>query len=80
VRAVLVGGAQMFSFDGEGEPTRDIGSRNVRATRVALERACVDVRAAATGGDTGRTVRVDVGEAKVTVREAGGAEEALFTR
>ena len=38
------------------------------------------MRAAATGGDKGRTVRVYVGEALVTVKEPGGHEVALFAR
>jgi chemotaxis protein CheD len=69
--AVLVGGAQMFA-DG-----MEIGARNERAVRAALQRARVPVTAAATGGRVGRTVRVDVATGSVTVREAGAAAVCL---
>ena len=75
--AVLVGGAQMFSLGDEECSKLDIGARNERATRAALERARLAVGAAATGGGKGRTIRVHVGEGKVTVKEAGGKEEVL---
>src|SRR3954467_10217512 len=66
LQAVLVGGAQMFAIGADGSPTLDIGARNGRATREALERAHLKVRAAATGGSTGRTSRVHVGDGTVT--------------
>jgi chemotaxis protein CheD len=77
LHAVLVGGAQMFSFSSEACPALDIGARNERATREALRRAGLPVHAAATGGCAGRTVRVSVASGLVTVKEAGGREEAL---
>jgi chemotaxis protein CheD len=71
--AVLVGGAQMFAtVDG-----MEIGARNERAVRAALERARVPVTASATGGSVGRTIRVDVATGTVTVREAGAREVCL---
>jgi chemotaxis protein CheD len=76
--AVLVGGAQMFSF---GAPTSlDIGRRNEQATREALARVGIAVRAAATGGRKGRTVRATVEEGLVTVKEPGTVEVELFNR
>jgi len=78
LEAVLVGGAQMFSF---GSSTNlDIGRRNEQATREAVARAGIEVRAAATGGGKGRTVRVCVGTGLVTVKEPGKAEVELFAR
>lgn len=68
LRAVLVGGAQMFAFGS----SLDVGARNDAAARAALHLAGIPVRAEATGGTCGRTVRVDVASARVTVREAGG--------
>jgi chemotaxis protein CheD len=73
--AVLVGGAQMFSFSGEGGA---IGARNEAAVREQLEKLSIPVRAAATGGRRGRTVRVHVSGARVTVREVAGVEEHLY--
>jgi len=80
--AVLAGGAQMFTgISGStraGGPHLDLGARNEAAVRGALAELGVPVCAAATGGDRGRTVRVRVGEARVSVKEAGGVEVALW--
>jgi chemotaxis protein CheD len=56
----------------------DLGARNEAAVRTALAAAGIPVRAAATGGARGRTVRVCVGDARVTVKEAGGEEQSLW--
>jgi chemotaxis protein CheD len=78
VDAVIVGGAAMFDIEGPGH---DVGARNEAAVREQLDRFRVPVRAAATGGTKGRTVRVHVGaEIGIAVREAGGAEEPLLGR
>jgi chemotaxis protein CheD len=81
--AVLAGGAQMFGHANPARPTAgvaglDLGARNEAAVRAALAQEGIPVRAAATGGDRGRTVRVCVGDAKVTVKEAGGHELSLW--
>jgi chemotaxis protein CheD len=73
LEAVVVGGAQMFA-DANGTA---IGARNEAAVRAALNRARVPVLAAATGGGTGRTIRVHVATGTVTVREAGAQEVTL---
>jgi chemotaxis protein CheD len=77
LEAVLVGGAQMFG--GGGSSTLDIGSRNEDATRAALSELDVPVRAAATAGSKGRTIRVRVSPLVVQVKEAGGMEVSLFS-
>ena len=71
--AVLAGGARMFEL---GE--MDIGARNAEAVKAGLARAGVKIRAAETGGDRGRTLRVTVGEFLVTVKEAGGEPVTLL--
>jgi chemotaxis protein CheD len=78
--AVLAGGAQMFSANGRtaGVGGLDLGARNEAAVRTALAELGIPVRAAATGGDRGRTVRVRVGEARISVKEAGGVEVSLW--
>jgi chemotaxis protein CheD len=78
LEAVLVGGAQMFSFGNGGAGRLDVGARNNQATREALSAARIPVIADATGGSTGRTVRLFVEEPRVTVKEAGSAERELF--
>ena len=75
LKAVLVGGAQMFSLGGSA--TMDIGARNVAAVREVLAKERIAVVAAETGGAKGRTIRVVPGGA-VLSKEAGGAEKELM--
>ena len=78
LRAVLVGGAQMFAFGGGGAGSAlDIGVRNESAVRAALATERIPVVASATGGARGRTIRVFPGGA-VLSKEAGGAEIELM--
>lgn len=76
LEAALAGGAAMFQFGGSGQ---DIGQRNDAAVTQLLGTHRIPVRATATGGHKGRTIRVTVGRAiTITVREAGGREEQLL--
>ncbi|HEY2318476.1 MAG TPA: chemotaxis protein CheD [Solirubrobacteraceae bacterium] len=70
----IVGGARMFEMSGG----LDIGARNEAAVRAALSRARIPINAAQTGGSSGRTMKVAVGEMLVTVREAGQQAETLL--
>ena len=72
--AAIAGGARMFEMSGG----LDIGSRNEAAVRAALAKARITVKAAQTGGNTGRTLKVSMGEMLVTVREAGQQPETLL--
>ena len=76
--AVLVGGAQMFLFGSQNGSRLEIGARNERAVREALRAAGIPVAVAVTGGSTGRTVRVRVGEGLVTCKEAGKGEYPIY--
>ncbi len=78
LEAVLAGGAQMFGGS-EGVEGLDLGMRNEAAVRAALALERIPVRAAATGGNRGRTVRVLPGSPRVTVKEAGGPEVELWS-
>lgn len=71
---VIVGGARMFEMSGG----LDIGARNEAAVRAALSTARVPVRAAQTGGNQGRTVKIAVGQGLVTVRVAGQTAVTLL--
>jgi chemotaxis protein CheD len=75
LKAVLVGGAQMFALGGSG--AMDIGVRNDAAVRDALAKERISVVAAETGGSKGRTIRVIPG-GPVLSKEAGGAEIELM--
>jgi len=77
LRAVLVGGAQMFTLGGGVGSALDIGVRNESAVRAALATERIPVVASATGGARGRTIRVFPGGA-VLSKEAGGAEIELM--
>jgi chemotaxis protein CheD len=74
LEAVLVGGASMFAVSAA---SLEVGQRNEAAVREELRTLRIPVRAAATGGKRGRTIRVDVAGTGVTVREAGGKDEQL---
>jgi chemotaxis protein CheD len=56
----------------------EVGQRNEAAVRDQLAAARIPIVATETGGDRGRTIRVYVGEQRVTVREAGGADKVLI--
>lgn len=73
LEAVLVGGAQMFSFGG-----LEIGLRNEAGVRAALESARIPVSSALTGGSVGRTMKVMPAGGIVMVREAGSTDKPLI--
>jgi chemotaxis protein CheD len=75
LKAVLVGGAQMFSLGASG--ALEIGVRNDSAVREALANERIPVVAADTGGSNGRTIRVIPG-GPVLSKAAGGAEIELM--
>jgi chemotaxis protein CheD len=70
----IAGGARMFEMSGG----LDIGARNEAAVRAALAKARIPVKAAVTGGSSGRTVKISVGDLLVTVRSAGQPAETLL--
>jgi chemotaxis protein CheD len=76
LEAALVGGASMFTVS---NATLEVGVRNEAAVRDLLAEQRINVVAAETGGDRGRTVRVHVGSGQVSVREAGGIESILVS-
>jgi chemotaxis protein CheD len=67
--AVLAGGARMFAF--QGTSSSEIGATNLAATREALILAGIPIRASATGGSAGRSIRIHAGDGVVRLREAG---------
>jgi chemotaxis protein CheD len=75
LEAVLVGGASMFAV---AASSLEVGQRNEAAVRAVLKGMRIPVRATATGGSRGRTIRVDVATSAVTVREAGGEDTELL--
>jgi chemotaxis protein CheD len=75
LEAVLVGGASMFAVSAA---SLEVGQRNEAAVREQLAGMRIPVRAEATGGSRGRTIRVEVATGAVTIREAGGEDTELL--
>lgn len=76
LEAAIAGGAQMFTL-GNGR-SLDIGVRNEAAVRETLGSLRIPVKAAATSGGKGRTIRVHAASGLVTVRTSGEPEENLW--
>ena len=75
LEAVLVGGASMFAVSAS---SLEVGQRNEASVREQLKQMRIPVKATATGGNKGRTIRVDVATSAVTYREAGGKDTELL--
>jgi chemotaxis protein CheD len=78
LEAVLVGGAQMFAFGRRDGAGTDVGRRNEAAVESARGKERVPIRARATGGSKGRTIRAHTDTGAVMVKEAGGSVVELF--
>jgi len=75
LEAVLVGGASMFAVSAS---SLEVGQRNEASVREQLKQMRIPVKATATGGNKGRTIRVEVATSAVTYREAGGRDTELL--
>ncbi len=73
LRAVLIGGARMFTVGA----SLDIGARNTEAVRAALGRAGIGIHAEEVGGNRGRTARVIIGT-DISSQVAGGERTSLL--
>ncbi|HET9908741.1 MAG TPA: chemotaxis protein CheD [Anaerolineales bacterium] len=69
----IVGGANMLISSGLTR-SFDIGTRNIEAAQMTLDRLRMPIVSAEVGGHTGRTVRVYVADNRVTVRVVGQKE------
>lgn len=72
----MVGGANMLISPGLSS-TFDIGTRNIEAARNTFKGLNLRIEREATGGHTGRTLRLYVGNGRTTVKVVGGTEEEL---
>lgn len=76
LEARIVGGASMFAtlmVPG----ALNMGERNIRAAREALQRAGIPLRGEAVGADHGRSVRFDVGAGSTVVSSVGRQDVVL---
>ncbi len=74
--AAIAGGAEVFSFGSES-PTLAIGKRNAASVKEALKAEGVRLVAEDIGGNVGRTVSIEVGTGRITVRPVGGGLKDL---
>ncbi|MDD3013364.1 MAG: chemotaxis protein CheD [Candidatus Gastranaerophilales bacterium] len=72
----MVGGAQMFNLE-KGGNVLNIGIRNTIAVKAALSKENLIIKACDTGGNKGRTCKVDISTGKVYVRSIGQQEVEL---
>lgn len=67
-KAKVVGGANMFSFKSATSGTSNIGQRNAEAVMGILKELRIPVVASHTGGNSGRTMIVDLNDFTCMVR------------
>lgn len=72
----LCGGAQMLTAPGFNRAL-NIGERNVIAAQAGLQAAGLRIRGQATGGNSGRTVKLHVVNGQITVKTLGQGEKPL---
>ena len=75
LKAKIVGGANMFSWIGDGKKT--IGERNIEAARDKLKRSNIPIEAEEIGGNEGRSVEFHVGSGQLLIRNARGEEHTI---
>ena len=71
----LAGGAAVLAISGGSLPK--IGDRNVEAVKAALAQAGIRILGEQTGGNIGRTVRIERASGRVLVRTVRGTEVEL---
>lgn len=76
LRCKIAGGAAVLAIGGGGS-LPNIGARNVEAVKTALERVRIRVLAEETGGNQGRTVRLEPSSGRVTIKSVRGIEMEL---
>ncbi|MCX6066291.1 MAG: chemotaxis protein CheD [Chloroflexi bacterium] len=72
----IAGGANMLISPGMTS-SFDIGTRNIEAARITMQRIRMPIKVEEVGGHTGRTVRVYVADSRVTVRVIGEKEHDI---
>lgn len=74
IEARVAGGSAMFEFESSAGA---VGERNVAATREALEAHSIPLVATDVGGDYGRSLRLDVETAELSIRRAHGETHVI---
>lgn len=68
--ARLVGGANMFSFQGKEQGPWSLGDRNLHSSRETLRSWGIPLLGEDTGGDKGRSMELDAGDGRLMVWSA----------
>ena len=76
IAAYLTGGAQVLNAPGF-DTTLNIGERNIEAAERGLKEARIPIKASATGGSIGRTVKLYIADGQVTLRSLEHRERPL---
>jgi chemotaxis protein CheD len=76
LRVVMAGGAQMFTID-KGSNVLNIGMRNTIAAKNAIAKANLTLETSDTGGNKGRTLRLEISTGNIYVRNVGQPEILL---
>lgn len=75
MRAILAGGAEMFSFSSRALPRLRIGERNIEAVQKALHERNIPIVHQSVGGRQGKSVHFDADTGIVKVRTLMGEDE-----
>jgi chemotaxis protein CheD len=76
VEAKLAGGAQMFTFSSSNE-MNSIGYRNAEAVKNELKKRGIRIVAEETGGNSGRTIELDLESGKLKIKTMGSGEKFI---
>lgn len=72
----IAGGSQMFNLE-KGANILNVGMRNTIAVKVALSKEGISLKSSDTGGNRGRTLKLDIATGVVTVRIIGQLEQEI---
>lgn len=72
----IAGGSQMFNLE-KGANILNVGMRNIIAVKAALNKENLIIKASDTGGNKGRTLKLDVATGSVFMRLIGQQEQEI---
>lgn len=72
--AKIAGGSQLFSFENSLVP---VGEKNIKMTRLTLNKLKIPLLAEDVGGSTGRTMKVFAANGKVIISTVGCSEKEI---
>jgi chemotaxis protein CheD len=76
--AKVVGGAQLFNFNGGAGNALNVGSRNLVAARTRLSQLGITLEKADTGGNRAKQLRFTLALGQLAIRKLGDKDEYLI--